>query len=74
MQDWFVTVLVSLRDMAKSRGMIALAEEMDAVILVAANEMHGQEQFLGTVDGRAAEHDPGEPLPPAGARVVRRYH
>ena len=43
MNDWFVTVLVSVRDMAAKNGMIALAEEMDVAILVAANESHDRD-------------------------------
>lgn len=74
MQDWFVTVLVSLRNMAKSRGMIALAEEMDAVILIAANESHRHEQHLGTVHVGSVEHDTGEAVEPARTRILRRYH
>jgi hypothetical protein len=75
MHDWFVAVLVSVREMAAKSGMVALAEEMDVAILVAAEESHGRElRDLGTVDVRAAEHDSGEFVDPAAAGGVRRYH
>ncbi|MEM0990951.1 MAG: hypothetical protein AAGK00_18945 [Pseudomonadota bacterium] len=75
MHDWFVTVLVSIRDMAAKSGMVALAEEMDIAILVAANEGHEREMSdLGKVDVRATEQDPrtdGRAAEPGG---LRRYH
>ena len=75
MHDWFVTVLVSVRDMAAKSGMVALAEEMDIAILVAANEGHEREMAdLGKADVRATEHSPGEATRVAGVDVVRRYH
>ena len=75
MHDWFVTVLVSVRDMAAKSGMVALAEEMDVAILVAANEGHNREMAdLGTVDVGTAQHDPGETDGAAIARQLRRYH
>ncbi len=75
MHDWFVQVLVSIREMAAKSGMVALAEEMDVAILIAAEESHGRElRDLGTVDVRSAECDPGEAFEPATAGVVRRYH
>jgi hypothetical protein len=75
MHDWFVAVLVSIRDMAAKSGMVALAEEMDVAILVAAEESHGRElRDLGTVDVRSAEHDPGEAVESASAGSLRRYH
>ena len=45
MHDWFVAVLVSIREMAAKSGMVALAEEMDVAILVAAEESHGRDSF-----------------------------
>ena len=75
MHDWFVTVLISVRDMAAKSGMVALAEEMDVAILVAANEGHDREMAnLGTVDVGEAQHDPGKVERDAGARQLRRYH
>lgn len=74
MDDWFVTVLVSVRDMAKKSGMIALAEEMDAAILIAAMGEQGRERGLGLNDVRPAEYDLGEACEPARTRIVRRYH
>lgn len=75
MHDWFVTVLVSVRDMAAKNGMDALAEEMDVAILVAANEGHKREVAdLGSVDVGAAERDTGETRPIAGSLGIRRYH
>ena len=75
MHDWFVTVLVSVRDMAAKSGMVALAEEMDVAILVAANEGHNREMAdLGTVDVGTAQYDPGETDGVAIARQLRRYH
>ena len=75
MHDWFVTVLVSVRDMAARSGMVALAEEMDVAILVAANEGHDRELTdLGTVDVGAPERNPGDAEPAAGAGEFRRYH
>ncbi|MEM7190071.1 MAG: hypothetical protein AAF439_10715 [Pseudomonadota bacterium] len=75
MHDWFVTVLVSVRDMAAKSGMAALAEEMDVAILVAANEAHDREMTdLGTVDVGTAEHNPGKTEQAAGPRELRRYH
>ena len=38
MSEWFIAVLVSVRDMAEKCEMGALAEELDIAILVAANE------------------------------------
>ena len=43
MDDWFVNVLISVRDMAAKNGMVALAEEMDVAILVASKECHERE-------------------------------
>ena len=75
MHDWFVAVLVSIREMAAKSGMVALAEEMDVAILVAAEESHGRElRDLGTVDVRTAEYDSGEVVESAAAGIVRRYH
>jgi len=75
MNDWFVTVLVSVRDMAAKNGMDALAEEMDVAILVAANEGHKREVAdLGSVDVGASEHDTGETRHIAGSVGIRRYH
>lgn len=75
MHDWFVTVLVSVRDMAAKSGMVALAEEMDVAILVAANEGHNREMAdLGTVDVGEAQHDPGTADGLAVAGQLRRYH
>lgn len=75
MHDWFVTVLISVRDMAAKSGMVALAEEMDIAILVAANEGHEREMAdLGKADVRSAEHNLGEIAEPAGSDPVRRYH
>lgn len=75
MHDWFVTVLVSVRDMAAKNGMVALAEEMDVAILVAANEGHKREVAdLGSVDVGASERDTGEARRSAGPVGVRRYH
>ena len=75
MHDWFVTVLVSVRDMAAKSGMVALAEEMDVAILVAANEGHNREMAdLGTVDVGTAQHDPGTVEGAPEPRGLRRYH
>ena len=75
MHDWFVTVLVSVRDMAAKSGMVALAEEMDIAILVAANERHEREMAdLGKADVRSTEHNTGEAALAAGVDVLRRYH
>lgn len=75
MHDWFVTVLVSVRDMAARSGMVALAEEMDVAILVAANECHERElKNLGTVDVDKSEHTSGTPGVPAVDGKTRRYH
>ncbi len=75
MHDWFVTVLVSVRDMAAKRGMAALAEEMDVAILIAANECHDREMTdLGTVDVGTAEHNTGPTRQAAGSGKLRRYH
>jgi hypothetical protein len=75
MHDWFVAVLVSIREMAAKSGMVALAEEMDVAILVAAEESHGRElRDLGTVDVRSIECDSGEAVGAAAVGVVRRYH
>ena len=75
MNDWFVTVLVSVRDMAAKNGMIALAEEMDVAILVAANESHERDiANLGRVDVNATEHDTGRASEPAQFGQIRRYH
>ena len=75
MHDWFVTVLISVRDMAAKSGMTALAEEMDIAILVAANESHGKEQEdLGRAHVRSPERDLEEAGGSAGPATVRRYH
>ena len=75
MNDWFVTVLVSVRDMAAKQGMVALAEEMDVAILVAANESHERETAnLGRVDVNTAEHSAGGTSEPAEFGRIRRYH
>lgn len=75
MHDWFVTVLVSVRDMAAKSGMTALAEEMDIAILVAANEAHEKEMAdLGRVDVRPVEQDSGNAPDHAELGEVRRYH
>ncbi|MFK7942842.1 MAG: hypothetical protein AB8B85_08030 [Paracoccaceae bacterium] len=75
MHDWFVTVLVSVRDMAAKSGMAALAEEMDIAILVAANEAHEKEiAELGKVDVRPPEADIGNAREPSELGTVRRYH
>ena len=60
MDDWFVNVLITVRDMAAKNGMTALAEEMDIAILVASNESHEREMAdLGTVDVAAPERRRG---------------
>lgn len=75
MHDWFVTVLVSVRDMAAKSGMTALAEEMDIAILVAANEAHEKELTdLGRVDVRKPEPDTRDAREHAQPGAVRRYH
>ena len=75
MHDWFVTVLVSVRDMAAKSGMTALAEEMDIAILVAANEAHEKELAdLGRVDVRTPETDTRDTREHAEPGAVRRYH
>ncbi len=75
MNDWFVTVLVSVRDMAAKTGMIALAEEMDVAILVAANESHDRDiANLGRVDVNSTEHDTGRTSEPTQFGQIRRYH
>ncbi|MEM7742871.1 MAG: hypothetical protein AAF409_04090 [Pseudomonadota bacterium] len=75
MHDWFVTVLVSIRDMAAKSGMVALAEEMDIAILVAANEQHNDEMSdLGKVDVRTPQHDTGPTAESAEPFGIRRYH
>ena len=75
MNDWFVTVLVSVRDMAAKSGMVALAEEMDVAILVAANESHDRDiANLGRVDVDATEHNTGRTAEPAEFGRIRRYH
>ena len=75
MNDWFVTVLVSVRDMAAKNGMVALAEEMDVAILVAANESHDRDMAnLGRVDVDTTECDPGTPAELAEPGRLRRYH
>ena len=75
MNDWFVTVLVSVRDMAAKIGMVALAEEMDVAILVAANESHERDMAdLGRVDVDTSERASGASAEPAEFGRVRRYH
>lgn len=75
MNDWFVTVLVSVRDMAAKSGMIALAEEMDVAILVAANESHERDMTnLGRVDVDTTKCDPGKSSELAEPGRIRRYH
>jgi hypothetical protein len=75
MHDWFVTVLVSVRDMAARNGMVALAEEMDIAILVAANEVHERETTdLGKVDVGSTERNVGETPGAAEHGQLRRYH
>lgn len=75
MDDWFVNVLISVRDMAAKNGMVALAEEMDIAILVASNESHEREVAdLGTVDVGASERNSGTTGHAAGSGQLRRYH
>ncbi|MEM7422254.1 MAG: hypothetical protein AAF334_00950 [Pseudomonadota bacterium] len=75
MHDWFVTVLVSVRDMAARSGMVALAEEMDVAILVAANECHERDMNdLGTVDVDKGQYTAGTPGNPVNDGKARRYH
>jgi hypothetical protein len=75
MHDWFVTVLVSVRDMAAKNGMVALAEEMDVAILVAANEGQKRDGVdLGTVDVGKTEQNTGGARRVAGGGGLRRYH
>lgn len=75
MNDWFVTVLVSVRDMAAKSGMVALAEEMDVAILVAANESHERDMTnLGRVDVNTTEHNTRRPSESAEFGRIRRYH
>jgi hypothetical protein len=75
MDDWFVNVLVSVRDMAAKNGMVALAEEMDVAILVASNECHERETAdLGTVDVGASERNSGSARHVARPGQLRRYH
>mgnify|MGYP006909120316 CR=1 FL=1 len=75
MDDWFVTVLISVRDMAAKNGMVALAEEMDIAILVASNESHEREiADLGTVDVRPTERNTGTAGHDTRSRRLRRYH
>ena len=42
MDEWLITVLISVRDMAEKLDMPCLAEEMEVAILVAANEAEGR--------------------------------
>lgn len=75
MHDWFVTVLVSVRDMAAKSGMTALAEEMDIAILVAANEAHEKEMTdLGRADVATPETNTRDAGEPSESGTVRRYH
>ena len=75
MYDWFVTVLVSVRDMAAKNGMPALAEEMDTAILIAANECLDREMAdLGTVDVRSPANTAGVARPFKGPGVVLKHH
>lgn len=75
MYDWFVTVLVSVRDVAAKNGMPSLAEEMDAAILIAANDCLDREMAdLGTVDVRASAKSAGTTERDAGRGVIFRHH
>ncbi len=75
MDDWFVNVLISVREMAAKNGMVALAEEMDIAILVASNESHELEMAdLGTIDVGAAERNTGTTGLPAKLGQLRQYH
>ena len=75
MYDWYVTVLVSVRDMAAKNGMPALAEEMDTAILIAANECLDREMAdLGTVDVRTPAKTSGIAQSADGPGVVFKHH
>lgn len=75
MDDWFVNVLISVRDVAEKNGMVALAEEMDIAILVASNESHERGMTdLGTVDVGASERNTGAVGNAARSGQLRRYH
>ena len=75
MDDWFVNVLISVRDMAAKNGMVALAEEMDIAILVASNESHEREMTeLGTVNVGASKRNTRTVEHAAGIGQLRRYH
>lgn len=75
MHDWFVSVLISVREMAAESGLVALAEEMDVAILVAANESHAQEMTgLEVANEPSAGRDTGKAVQHAGDVGARHYH
>ena len=74
MNEWIVTVLIAIRDMASETGNKSTAEQLDEAILTAVNELEYKE--------RVQLHD-FETVPKLGEtgvtqgvkqEVVRRYH
>ena len=70
MNDWLVTVLISVRDMASEAGNKFTAERLDDAILTAVNEFEHQEKI------QLNDLETASKLDETGVKqgLVRRYH
>lgn len=70
--DWLMTTLLAVRDLANKIGRISIAEQLDVAILIAANEEVEHED--GLEQSNASEESLSErgTMHPQGN--IRRYH
>lgn len=68
-EAWFLELLGSVRDVARSHAMIRLAEHLDDAMLVAASEFHEAALILENQDGHG-----GQDRKAAGDLPGRGFH
>ncbi len=56
-QEWMIDVLTDLKNFARQNGLMALAEQLDDSILVAAAELKLNDPTLVTAKGYAKQND-----------------
>ena len=75
MQDWIVTTLTAVKQMAQDRGFDALSDEMDIAILVAAEEYQSRDfRAAGGADVEGVERNRGQAVVYPEFGGLRRYH
>ncbi len=63
MKEWIVSTLASIRNIAKTEGLSALAEELEIVLLVAVNE----------IEPEAAQAHSKDELDKTSAQMTQHY-